>query len=324
MPDNKSQHYVPQFLLRQFSSDTGQRQINIINIGRKKIIRGASLREQCCRDYFYGRLTEMEKNLGQLEGRFALILKQIVATKAYDPRNEYYMAMMIALQKARTLRAEEEMNSMADKLIKLMMFNRVPEENLRQVEITPKGVINFLVGQSLILSPILLDLKQFIVINETSTPLIVSDNPVVSTNWYGRTRFRGRSLDGMSRSGLQMMMPLSPTYALMLHDSNVYTTHTSNNVIKITKSKIVDKLNELQWLNAHKNLYFSPEFKNDMIQSLLGIDREKEKPAPFERLESVENGRFFKKTDKDEFAAPSHGVTSEIIRLGSRTLSKAI
>jgi uncharacterized protein DUF4238 len=81
-------------------------------------------------------------------------------------------------------------------------------------------------------------------VNNCAVPFIISDNPVVMTNWFGRTRMSGRSSSGMARSGLQITMPLSPKYALLLHDSNVYVADSTNNVIAV-RDQTATSLNEL-------------------------------------------------------------------------------
>ncbi len=324
MPDNKRQHYVPKFLLRQFSCDVNKKQINIINIGRRKIIQNASLGEQCYRDYFYGKTTEIEKSLASLEGVFSKVVKDILSTGAYDHRQEFHMTLMISLQKNRTLRAEEELNAMVDKLVKLAMHGKISEEILRGVRINFEKAITHQIGRALTLSPMLLDLKQFIIENRTSIPFVLSDNPVIVTNLFGRTRFRGRALDGMSKSGLQMLMPLSPKYAILLHDGNVYTTQADDNIIKVSREKIIDNINELQWVNAYKNVYFSPEFGNQKISQLLEIERKSGDLISFERLQSLDGGRSYRLNDKDEYAPPDEGVKSELVRVSSKMLSKDI
>ena len=80
MPDNKRQHYVPKSVLRRFACDLDRdpepRQINLVNISRLKIVREASLKEQCYRDYFYGQKTAVEKQLSLLEGFYSALTRR--------------------------------------------------------------------------------------------------------------------------------------------------------------------------------------------------------------------------------------------------------
>jgi hypothetical protein len=324
MPDNKRQHYVPKSTLRHFACDAAKRQINIINIKRRKIIRGASLRDQCYRDYFYGKATHIEKGLSQLEGLFVAIVRRMVAENALRSEDAMNVVLMISLQRARTLRAEEEVNAIVDKLAKLTMIGRFDEQTLRKVRVTMTEAAHFNVGLSLSLSPIMFDLKQFLIVNNSAVPFVISDNPVVATNWFGRARYPNRALTGLAQSGLQMIMPISPRHALLLHDAKVYMTDALDGVIQLKGDAAIESLNELQWQNAHRNVYFPPGLDQEMLNKMLDIHRGDEDLIAFRRLEGVGKANLFRATDKDEFAAPSEGVTQEVVQFGFKALPKDI
>src|SRR5262249_8641159 len=116
MPNNKRQHYVPKFMLRRFSSDAEGKQISIINKRSKRLITNASLRDQCYRDNFYGD-TEIEREIAKLEGSFAEIIDTIISSESIHLRDTQNICTMIMLQMVRTLRSEEQMNEMTDKLV---------------------------------------------------------------------------------------------------------------------------------------------------------------------------------------------------------------
>lgn len=327
MADNKRQHYVPKSTLRYFALDFASspkpRRIRLVNIASRKVIGSASLREQCYRDYFYGKNLAIEKALGDLEGFFADLVRNMMKTRSIDERDGWHLVQMIALQKARTLRAEQEYNSMTDRLMKLVMYNRFDEQTLRSVKIGLKDSPNQNVAFALAMSPLLLDLKRFLVINETATPFVIADNPVVSTNWFGRKIDPDR-MAGMTRSGLQMFLPLSPKFALLLHDSNVYSSDAKGNVITIRRRDEAAALNNLQWLNAHKNVYLPQALLDDYIAAMMAIERPTGPLAGFTRAERLGDEDSYQVTVKDEFTAPSEGVKSEIVIISAPVLSKDI
>ena len=318
---------MPKSTLRYFAYDLGRqpkaRQINLVNIQRRKVVLKASLGEQCYKDYFYGKNTAIEKALGQVEGHFSSLVRKMIDTRSIDERDGWHLIQMVMLQKARTLRAEEELNGMVDKLVKLLMYNRIDEHVLRKTRIGIKDAVNYNVGHALALSPLMLDLKQFLIVNETAVPFVIADNPVVSTNWFGRRHFPQRAV-GLTRSGLQIVLPLSPQFALMLHDSNVYTTTSDRNVIYIKKSTEVVELNKLQWLNAYKNVYFPPTLRNDLLEEMMNVAREEGDLFNFRRMERIGEGSGYHITDKDEFSAPSNGISSEIIYTSAKCLPKDV
>jgi len=324
MPENKRQHYVPKSSLKHFACDKNKKQINIINIKRQKVIRSASLRDQCYRDYFYGQATEVEKSLSQLEGIFGVIVYKMIGSNTIDLRDAFHLSMMISLQKSRTLRAESHMNVMVDKIAKLMMYNRAEEDFLRKIYIHLENTANMMVGEALLMSPVILDLKQFLLVNKTSVPFILSDNPVVETNWFCRSRMPTRHPGGTGRSGVQILLPISPLHALLLHDNNVYTVDCPDNIMTIKRAETITELNELQWLNAHQNVYFPPELDDRQIQKILSVPHERETAPVLKRLEDAGKTGIYRMTDKDEYSPPSDGVTKELIHLHGIPLPKVI
>lgn len=326
MPENKRQHFVPKYTLRRFSCDPKRkpepRQINLVNIAQLKIIRGASLREQCYRDYFYGKNTAVEKRLGDLEGYFSTLTRTMIDTKSINEPDGWHLVQMVALQKARTMFAEEDINSIADRLIKLAMHNRIEEEALRRIKISVKDAASYNIAQALTLSPLVLDLKRLLIVNQTDVPFVIADNPVVCTNWFARTRHPHRST-GLTRSGLQMLLPLSPHVALLMHDSNVYWTDSQRNVIRLKHRDEVVALNQLQWLNAYKNVYFPPGVSDGLLRSMMSECARPNSPlSEFRRMERV--GDSYQPNDKDEFAPPSEGVTCELILMSAKSLPKDV
>ena len=69
MPANKKHHYVPRLYLKRFSANAVS--INIYNFRLAGAIEGANLKNQCYRDYMYGKGGEHEHRLSILEGEFA-------------------------------------------------------------------------------------------------------------------------------------------------------------------------------------------------------------------------------------------------------------
>jgi hypothetical protein len=327
MADNKRQHYVPKSTLRYFASDFGikqkPRQIRLFNIANQKIIPNAPLKEQCYGDYFYGKNLAIEKSLGDMEGYFAALVRKMINTRSIDERDGWHLIQMVALQKSRTLRSEEEINIMTNRMMKFLMHGHLEENSIRNINIIIKNSINHSVLINLTNSPILLDLKRFLIVNETTTPFVIADNPVVSTNWFGRKKDPSR-MAGMTRAGLQMCLPLSPKFALLLHDSNVYISDENNNVITIRRREDVTALNELQWLNAHKNIYLPPAFSLNDLEAMIVSKRLTGPLVGLTRAEKVGDGESFLVTDKDEFTAPTKGVKSELVVISAPVLPKDV
>jgi hypothetical protein len=137
MPDNKRQHFVPRSILKHFTSDEDGKQINLINLTRRKIICGASLRLQCYRDYFYDKSLSLEKQIGIMEGHFSKLISDLIESNVVssDLKTGRGLITFAALQRSRTLLAEEEINAMVDQISKLMMHGRVDRDVLEKAKI---------------------------------------------------------------------------------------------------------------------------------------------------------------------------------------------
>ncbi|CAD5294937.1 conserved hypothetical protein [Bosea sp. 62] len=137
-------------------------------------------------------------------------------------------------------------------------------------------------------------------------------------------RDRPRRMVGIGRSGLQMILPLTPKFALMMHDSNVYNAASDRNIITLSSAAEVSGLNELQWLNAYQNVYFPPAFDQQSLDTLMRVVRPEGGLFEFRRLERVGNDNRYHPTDKDEFSPPSEGVKSELLLQSARPLPRDI
>ena len=95
----------------------------------------------------------------------------------------------------------------------------------------------------------------------------MSDNPVMFYNQY-MENFRGASCTGLASLGLQLFLPLSSRVMLHFYDPNIYRIRTNNsNVCEVSNDAETLKFNELQWLNARENVYYSSQAKPISISS---------------------------------------------------------
>jgi hypothetical protein len=96
----------------------------------------------------------------------------------------------------------------------------------------------------------------------------------------------------MKRSGLQICLPLSPKFALLLHDSSIYLTKHENGNVFLKKRSDVETLNSLQWLNAYSNIYFPPGIDEEYFREIMVIDRNSVNQAFMRRFETRDNKIF--------------------------------
>ncbi|MEL0011708.1 MAG: DUF4238 domain-containing protein [Bacteroidota bacterium] len=110
--------------------------------------------------------------------------------------------------------------------------------------------------------PLMLDLGCKLVLNETSTDFVASDNPVVLYNQLLSFRNHG-SNTGIAAKGLQVFLPISSKKLLIFFDHESYSVGPmSKPFVRVTSLRDVYVLNTLQMTSAYENVYFeNPNFE---------------------------------------------------------------
>ena len=108
MSQEKKQHYVPLFYLRNFSSD-GKR-INLWNISSEKKRLSVGLKGQCQKNFFYGRDRVFEQILGDIEAGASTVLRDVIKDRKLPPqwhKNYKDLMLYILIQHFRTQNSSE-------------------------------------------------------------------------------------------------------------------------------------------------------------------------------------------------------------------------
>jgi len=262
MPSNKNQHYVPIFHLTHFSNDG--KSIKLFNLKSEKTISGASLRDQCSKDYLYGKDLTIEKALGQLEGRIAEIIKETSMLEnlpsRYSREHENLVYYVLTLY-GRTLHMADAYNEIIDNLAKYMITPALKSRGLEEadldgIKVKSKKPAAIALSYITLNYHLLLDLDFKLLKNCTDEQFIISDNPVVLYNQLFNFKLFG-SNSGLACKGLQIFCPISPNHMLIFFDEAVYKVSTRKKVVvEITNINDIRQLNALQLVSANKNVYF--------------------------------------------------------------------
>lgn len=271
MADHKKQHYVPKFYLKSFSKHDKKKTINLINIESGRTIENVSIANQCYEDYFYGNDLKIEKALGLIETRVAMLFSEIIDQKKlpeYLSSTHFEICIYIILQHTRTLMAKIEMEDSLRKILNHIVETHIkykyPEEDIKNIKNsfsinfnnTPKLIIKSTFPIHLLLS----NLKTHLVVNATHKEFITSDNPVFTYNSY---LVKNKSIDssGLSYSGLQIFIPLAGSVLLCLYDDKIYKYGSKNGTITyIDEASDVDMFNKIQFINCLHNVYCGEKF----------------------------------------------------------------
>jgi hypothetical protein len=242
---NKTQHYVPQFYLRNFSTDPGKRSLNLFNLDRARVIPRVSIRDQCARDYWWKDQQLIEDGVRSLEGSISEIIRVSIETNSIT--HTFALKAFVTLQRTRTLHAAEEFEE-----VYLIRHGRLPENRVVSRALNAALAPYYCYA--------ILDMPVCLIVNRTNLEFITSDHPVVLCNWWHRKiqqyPFSGT---GYNSAGLEIYFPLSPRHCLLVYDRNIWRLKTSDShsAIYIRNESDVFAINERQMLNARANIYFA-------------------------------------------------------------------
>ena len=226
-----------------------------------------SLREQCRRPNYY-KDPSIEAALSSMEEAAAKELKILMKNPKHRLSEPVFQ--FIAAQILRTPSAVKTLESLQEKLLhNLGSTHQLTESQLLAIDAIPHDQLPiYLLIMLDDLTDAMKDLR-FLVLTQTKSAFITSDNPVVKYNQYYEN-VRAFGTTGIGQKGLQIFLPLSPNHLLVLYDGNVYDHVKSH---KLSENDI-DTINVLQILFAETNVYFSDWKLKDRLRELTLEKRE--------------------------------------------------
>ncbi len=270
MGAHSNQHYVPQFYIKQFSTD--KKRICLLRIKDGKIITGASILGQCKKRNIYGS-EELEKSFALIEGKHSKAIRTIlqVAWNESAPlwSEQDYMCFLQSLlfQRARTVhQAEKVAPALENTLLQLFKESLEEKDDADIIKEIDDGCISIsekmcaTVGRNIQAAlecvPLILDLDIHLLLNKTELPFIFSDAPVIFINTYLHN-IKTRGTLGLQLPGFQIFWPLDSRTMVMLLDGTKYEGPYKNRLrYDITTERDVTQINALQLHNSMDTIYF--------------------------------------------------------------------
>jgi len=256
MADNKNQHYVPKVYLKAFSPDgpDGKR-LHLFNLARGQAILNAPIRGQCSRDYFYGQAPEVEEVFRETEGLYGCILRRLAEHDADVTSVLAPLRDIAYLQLVRTDKALGTAKHYFETTHNLAYAGRIvpPKDELPPDWVMASDAVEHWRSTVERLD----DLASAVVVNDTPSRFITSDNPAVLTNRLYCQKMR-RTDFGVGNAGAILFLPLTPRLGFIAWDRHSYQpVGRVRGRIPLRRSADVAVLNALQVLNCRDNLYFS-------------------------------------------------------------------
>jgi Protein of unknown function (DUF4238) len=266
MPTNKSQHFVPQHYLRQFRIEGTEKQIAAVRLEPLDVIPRASIGGQCQQDYFYRDDGQLDELLKQCEDDLAPVLVRVSQKKEFDDKELValrFLAVILHVRNRKVIKTA--------KLFPKKIAYEVIKSAIERAELPPcpdpggwkEGMMDFSgVAGSLMKwnsIPCWLEMQTLgckLLEAAPQTFFITSDHPVVMMNQLFASSEPHRSFAGFSRSGFQLVLPLSPNICAFFYDPFVYKVGTRRARLVQLNAADVELVNALQVQSAEQCVYF--------------------------------------------------------------------
>jgi hypothetical protein len=278
MPVNKSQHFVPQHYLRQFRIE-GTKQISVARIEPFQFIERAAINGQCKQDYFYREDGQLDELLKQCEDDLAPVLVRVSQKRCFDSKELVALRFLAVILKIRTKKSVEIAKVFPKKIAYEVIKAGIergdvpaPSGGWKEGMMDFTGVAGVEFKAAAI--PCWLEMQTLgckLLEAEEGTCFVTSDHPVVMLNQLFASAEPHRSFVGFSRSGFQLLLPISPRLCLFFYDPKVYKVggrrHT---LVKLNKSD-VELVNSLQVQSADECVYFHEPSLEGEVRRLVSI-----------------------------------------------------
>jgi len=240
--------------LKPWTLDGNGKAIHLYNIRADRGVPNAPVKSQCSRDYFYGSDLRLETWLGYGEGIYAETVRRLPCRDSEEGRRYLDILKLLSfLQMIRTERSLAEEAQMLREMNDVVFHGVLPEG---EEPPTHEQIVHGAIERWHNSKESLADLKGLLVINESSVPFVVTDDPAVHTNKLHIHKL-GSSNFGIQQSGMILTMPISPRLAVLFYDGHVYTCPDKKGLnLHLTADEDAKAFNELQYLKANENVYF--------------------------------------------------------------------
>lgn len=271
------QHYVPQFLLKNFGFGS-KLQINVFDKSNEKQFL-SNTKNIACERYFYNYadnedLKTLETFFSLIESKANLIIQSIIERKELNfltYSENYDIASYVASQLLRTKAIRANLEHSMQEFDKILSESGADNiESFYNESMIKTASCNVISKHLPTFTRELLNKNWFLISNETDQAFLLGDNPVTM---YNETQINSTYEIGTSIPGIQMYLPLSPKVTLCVYCKSILgeliktkDTNTSSRELltAIQRSThwrappdVVTFLNELQIIFSEKYLFSS-------------------------------------------------------------------
>lgn len=262
MDKTKRQHFIPRFILKEFSTDSKHEKINIYLLNQNKFIPNAKLYNQACQDYLYGEDQILEKIYSQLEDKVAPLLRKVNSNNlVLSNEDKAWIQTFVLFQNFRTPEASLKIQNIMNNF-----FVRFPQLKARYKD-NFHGFPNdyyflFKIASESIYT--IADLRIDVLTASSDTYFVIGEHPVIVLNPILFENDWPSGKDSVSSKGAIVLLPVSDRKTLILYDFEMYRLKKKNGIVQISNDD-VKLLNYCQFLYSSNCIYtkhlYNPEFE---------------------------------------------------------------
>ena len=258
MAEHKNQHYVSQFYLKNFSSD--RKSIGALILSSNLFIEKASIKNQCSKDNFY-QDPNYEIALSKLEANTSTIFDKIIKEDTLSSNEKFIARAFMLLQETRTKHSADIMHKGFNLMTSYLESLGISDEfkpTFEKLKVDSSETIEILKSLFKTNMDNCADLMLKVIINKTRMPFITCDDPLLTYNKHlERLKYHNY---GTCSNGLILLLPISPTYALVLYDANTYKMGTRKQFyVPVSNVKDIEEICLLTILHASQTIFVKNE-----------------------------------------------------------------
>ncbi|MDT4761848.1 DUF4238 domain-containing protein [Sphaerochaeta sp. PS] len=255
------QHFIPQFLLRNFATDSDSLHLNLFLLKEERIITYAKIRNQAERQYLYGKDQKLESRFSKIEGSVAPLISKLCAEELkLTEEDDSYLKLFIVTQMFRTPTMVSQLNEFANSFKDLFDLDSKFKDTLDEANLCSNDISISITDPYKFF---FLDIKEyffmikdlhFVLIQAPRTQeFLMGEHPVILLNPYLFEKKYNGSKQALGQKGTVIIMPISPQKAVVLYDKSRYRILKGSQI----SEDDVNKLNYCQFLKTKDCVYFS-------------------------------------------------------------------
>lgn len=269
MANKDNQHYIPQLYLRNFSNNNDRITVGIFNRKNDVFFANAAIKGQASKKHFYGKDRIIDDFFTKHESEWAKVLTRITKQKVIFKKQSIDYIQLLTFIGTMAMRTPTSIDLIQNQF---EIGEKIIESKNQHAEPLNFSKIDALLESFRLIPEIikcLRDLDYKIISNQTNTPFITSDHPLVKYNKLYISKQIKNSKTGYSTIGLILFLPLSSNTLIVIYDGGAYEVGPRKKCIfNIQKEEDVKLLNALQFINQNGQLYFCNEIGEQQIRAI--------------------------------------------------------